>query len=171
MDNTMVILSFVAILAVSIVISIIYFSLNYTFDKEVGETVPKKELKRRTELRAQNDKNQLKVDLQMKILWNLEKAVYRNQDSAKLLGQYRDLIYQTRRLTTLISQSDEIKNTKEVAANIKALEIHLYSMAINEIEQSISIKCNDLTKAKEYIEEAKRSLNKLVEIIPLKIST
>ncbi len=171
MESTTMVLSFVVILAVSIVISIIYFSLNYTFDKEVGETVPKKELKRRTELRAQNDKNQLKCDLQMKILWNLEKAVYRNQGSTKLLGQYRDLIYQAKRLTTLVSQSDEIKGKKEAAANVKALEIHLYSMAINEIEQSISIKCNNLIEAKEYIEEAKRSLNKLVEIIPLIKST
>ena len=160
MGSTAAIIAFVTVIIGSAAISIVYFSLAYDYDEATGETLSKKELEKRKQLRRQNDVVQKKKDLKARIMINLEKAVKELQNSTKLLGQYRDLIYQTRRLKTLTRQSEEIKNNDYIISTANELEIQLFSKAIKDIES----KNNDSNKVKQYLTEAQMDLNSLYSL-------
>ncbi len=144
----------------SAAISIVYFSLAYDYDEATGETLSKKELEKRKQLRRQNDVAQRQKDLKAKIMLNIEKAAKEQQDSTKLLGQYRDLIYQTRRLKTLTRQSDEVKDDDYIISTANELEIQLFSKAIKDLES----KNDNSNKVKQYLIEAQENLNSLYSL-------
>lgn len=160
MGSTAAIIAFVTVIIGSAAISIVYFSLAYDYDEATGETLSKKELKKRKQLRRQNDVAQKQKDLKAKIMLNLEKAAKEQQDSTKLLGQYRDLIYQTRRLKTLTRQSDEVKDNNYIISTANELEIQLFSKAIKDLES----KNDNSNKVKQYLIEAQENLNSLYSL-------
>ncbi len=160
MGSTAAIIAFVMVIIGSAAISIVYFSLAYDYDEATGETLSKKELEKRKQLRRQNDVAQKQKDLKAKIMLNLEKAAKEQQDSTKLLGQYRDLIYQTRRLKTLTRQSDEVKDNDYIISTANELEIQLFSKAIKDLES----KNDNSNKVKQYLIEAQENLNSLYSL-------
>ncbi len=160
MGSTAAIIAFVTVIIGSAAISIVYFSLAYDYDEATGETLSKKELEKRKQLRRQNDVAQRQKDLKAKIMLNIEKAAKEQQDSTKLLGQYRDLIYQTRRLKTLTRQSDEVKDDDYIISTANELEIQLFSKAIKDLES----KNDNSNKVKQYLIEAQENLNSLYSL-------
>lgn len=160
MGSTAYIIAFVAVIIGSVAISIVYFSLAYDYDEVTGEMLSKKELEKREQLRRRNDITQKQKDLRARIMINLEKAVKEQQNSTKLLGQYRDLIYQTRRLKTLTRQSDEVKDNDYIISTANELEIQLFSKAIKDLES----KNDNSNKVKQYLIEAQENLNSLYSL-------
>lgn len=160
MGSTAYIIAFVAIIIGSVAISIVYFSLAYDYDEVTGEILSKKDLKKREQLRRRNDITQKQKDLRARIMINLEKAVKEQQNNTKLLGQYRDLIYQTRRLKTLTRQSDEVKDNEFIISTANELEIQLFSKAIKDLES----KNDNSNKVKQYLLEAQGNLNSLYSL-------
>ena len=160
MGSTALIITFVAVIIGSAAISIVYFSLAYDYDEATGETLPKKELEKRKQLRRENDVTQKQKDLKAKIMLNIEKAAKEQQDGTKLLGQYRDLIYQTRRLKTLTRQSEKIKDSDYIISTANELEIQLFSKVIKDLES----KNDGSNKVKQYLLEAQENLNSLYSL-------
>ena len=128
------------------------------FDKKTGETISKKEFAARDSLRYMGEKNQLLADARARILWNLEKAVYRNQESTKLLGEYRDIIYQMRRLYVLFNRAEQIKKKTHIVKSIKEVEIELYSKAIEDLKNEIGGKSDSPAETKAFISNAQKAL-------------